>query len=67
MDISSTKNRNANTRVIGAVKPKKTPMTEFELWSEYEARKRAWVALNGYGNPQAYDAMIRQVTKELGI
>jgi hypothetical protein len=42
-------------------------MTEFELWSEYEARKRAWVALNGYGNQQGYDAMIRQVTKELGI
>lgn len=57
----------AKTRVIGAVKRNKAPMTEYELWSEYEARKRAWVALNGYGDQQGYDAMIRRVTKELGI
>ena len=57
----------AGVRVLGAIKRNKTPMTEFELWSEYEARKRAWVALNGYGNQQGYDAMIRQVCKELGI
>ena len=67
MDMSSTYNRQAKTRAIGAVKRKKDPSNDYDRWVEYEARKRAWVALNGYGDAAAYDAMIRQVTKDLGI
>jgi hypothetical protein len=57
-------NINGTARVIGAVK---RPSITRDVWTEYEARKRAWVALNGWSDPKAYDAMIRRVCNELGL
>lgn len=67
MNLSTPTTKNARTRVIGAVKRKALSPADCDVWAEYGARKRAWVAMNGYSNPAAYDAMIRRVRNELGI
>jgi hypothetical protein len=56
---------NGASRFTGATKRLSTAGRD--VWAEYEARKRAWVALNGRGDSAAYDAMIRRVCNELGL
>lgn len=42
-------------------------MTEQQRWIEYGKLKAEWVSRNGYSDAVAYDAFIKQITKDLGI
>lgn len=42
-------------------------MTDQQRWIEYGKLKAEWISKNGYGDASAYDAFIKQITKDLDI
>jgi hypothetical protein len=42
-------------------------LNEQERWIEYGRIKSAWVKVNGYGDPKAYDEMVKKACEDLGI